>query len=190
MCICAEDKGDTGRLEAEWTYIVNGFDPNEINRSKYIVGEYIEPIKEIITSQEQLNILVRANTNYRYKITYEDLDIGCGYFYVNLMGRVDNKATENRSLTVPTFKMVEWFKSLKEHGQIKRGCDRSKATAIRLILEHIEWLKCVDSNYDFINHVAMRYTFTEAFPKYQQFIQAVGQEVLDWITTDMRQEAG
>jgi len=36
----------------------------------------------------------------------------------------------------------------------------------------------------------MRYTFTPRFPKNQQFIKAVGQETLDRITTDIRQEAG
>ena len=69
-----------------------------------------------IKSQELLNIITRSETNYRYKIIYEDLDIGCGYIYKCLCSNIGpRKIIDGHTLTVPTSKMVNWFKYLYDN---------------------------------------------------------------------------
>jgi len=54
----------------------------------------------------------------------------------------------------------------------------------------MEWLELVDESYCLINHVAQRWSFTTKFPKYQQYLKAVGEDTIKRITTDTTQQAG
>jgi len=73
---------------------------------------------------------------------------------------------------------------------IKNGCNRAKAKALREILQYMGWLELVDEDYCFINHVAQRWSFTEQFPKYEQYIREVGEDTVTRIKSSVRQEAG
>lgn len=155
------------------------FKEEKVRKSHYVVGDYLSDIKKLI-SQEQIKTI--KNKYYQWKITYEDIDVAIGYFFINLMTKKEMKQWCNKELTVPQNNMVDWFRTLKETGQIKRSCNYSKAKALREIVLHIGWLECVDESYcnSDKKHRSRRYVFTEIFPKYKQFEKYIGKKVIDY----------
>jgi len=135
-------------------------------------------------------MIARCRSSYNRNIYYEDMDLATGYYFKNLTEKVVEKYNNNKSLTVPANSLCEWFKWHKDQGLIKNGCNRAKAKALREILQYIGWLELVDEDYCFINHVAQRWSFTEQFPKYEQYIRAVGENTVTRIKSSVRQEAG
>ena len=185
----AEDVGDIERLDATYDFVDQDFKPELLKTSKYVVGEYLEDIKQVIT-EEQARLIARSRSSYDRKIYYEDIDMATGYYYLNLTGRVEEKYNNNKSLTVPANNLCDWFEWHKEQGHIKNGCGKSKAKASREILQYMEWLELLDDDYCLINHVAQRWSFTEKFPKYEQYLKAVGPDTVARIKSDTKQAAG
>lgn len=166
------------RLKRVYKYVKEGFrEELVVSRSLYLPGEFIEKLKQDI-SQEQIDEIRKNMTNHEYRITYQDLDVGLGYFYLNSMKKKENKVWSDKELTVPTYDMIPWFRKLKEQGQISRSCNNSKARAIRIILEETGYIECLDEWYSTETHTSMRWGFTKKFSKYEQFINHVGQETV------------
>lgn len=152
--------------------------PENRKKSLYTAGEFISSLKEII-NQDQLNEMVENETNYDRKVTIEDLDVALGYYFVNLMKNKDHKGFSQKELTVPANDITKWFKVLKEQGAVKRSCNRGKARAMRIILQKIGYLECLDTYYSTQYKVSQRWALTPKFPRYQEFVDYVGQETID-----------
>lgn len=168
------------RLKKVYKYVISNFD-DELCKSKpiYTTGDFIDCLKQEITS-EQLEQMTKASS-YRYKLSYEDIDAGLGYFYINLMSNKEKKEFSSKELTVPINDMSKWFAALKEKGLVKRGCDRSKVQAIKTILENIGYIECVDRFYSTDMKTSRRWSFTPKFPKYDKFAAYVGKDVIEKI---------
>jgi len=169
------------RLQSVYDYCRDdkeGFDPQKLKKGLYTVGEFIENLKENI-SQEELNQIVESETNYGRKVTIEDMDVALGYYFVNLMKNKEKKEFSQKELTVPANDITKWFKILKEEGEIKRSCNRGKARAMRIILQKIGYLECLDSYYSTQYKVSQRWAFTPKIPRYKEFVDYVGQETID-----------
>jgi hypothetical protein len=120
--------------------------------------------------------IVNLETNYKYKVKIEDLDIALGYYFVNLMKNKEHKGFSQKELTVPANDITKWFKALKEQGAVKRSCNRGKARAMRIILQKIGYLECLDRYYSTQYKVSQKWGLTPKFPRYQEFVDYVGQE--------------
>jgi len=173
-----EDEEDVKRLEYIYNAYVREFNPQKMHKSKYYAGEYITRLHNIIT-QEQINEFVRENTCYKYTITYEDLDLVAGCFYLSLSGKLEQKEWCSKELTVPFHSIIKIFKYMKAQGQSKKSCNNGKCKALIELLKHIDWVNCVDESYSTRTHRSRRYILTEKHPKYKSFEQAVGKEVID-----------
>lgn len=162
------------RLNDVYEYTRRSFLADKVAESIYRVGEYISQLKQSI-AEPQIEQVLNESTSYKYRVTYEDLDVGLGYFYRNLITKIQQKTSTGKELTVPANDMVTWFRKLKQQGQITRSCNRTKATAIRVILQHIGWLECIDTSYSTKHHISQRWVFTSRFPKYTEFVKQIGE---------------
>jgi len=106
----AETEENRKRIKKNYNYLKQGFNPEELNKSKYIVGEYINEIKKCIT-EEHARIIARSRSSYNRKIYYEDIDMATGYYFKNLTEKVDEKYNNNKSLTVPANNLCDGIKS-------------------------------------------------------------------------------
>jgi len=70
----AEDAGDVERLDATYDFVDQDFKPELLKTSKYVVGEYLENIRKVIT-EEQARLIARSRSSYDRKIHYEDIDM-------------------------------------------------------------------------------------------------------------------
>ena len=175
-----ETKIAISRLEDVYKYVTSAFDEQLcIKEPIYKVGEFIEQIKKDIT-EEQIKSIIKT-TSYKFNLTYEELDVGLGYFYKNLMSKKEHKGFCNKELTVPINDMCSWFRVLKQAEQISHGCNKSKVQAIKAVLEHIGYIECVDRCYSTGLKTSRRWAFTPKFPKYQEFVAYVGQDVIDTV---------
>mgnify|MGYP001431389834 CR=1 FL=1 len=175
-----ETKIAISRLKDVYKFVIKAFNEELCIREPiYKVGEFIEHIKNNIT-EEQIKSIIKT-TSYKFNLTYEELDVGLGYFYKNLMSKKEHKTFCNKELTVPINDMCSWFRGLKQAEQISHGCNRSKVQAIKAVLEHIGYIECVDRCYSTGLKTSRRWAFTPKFPKYQEFVAYVGQDVIDMV---------
>lgn len=150
--------------------IEKSFDPSKIGHI-YQVGEFLDDLKRDI-SPKKLKWIVREKTEYRFTITYEDLDVGLGSHWT--MTRKNQRP--GKEMTVPIEGVVNFFKSLKKKGEFNRSCDRDKARAIRIVLQQIGYIYCIDDYYSHKrgDHTGQRWGMGEKFPKYDDYLLFCG----------------
>jgi hypothetical protein len=97
---------------------------------------------------------------------------------------------QNKELTAPMISMEKFLNKLKDKKILKNGCDHKKCKALREILIHIGWIKCVDNSYDFMKaHRSMRYILTEKHPYYKEFEQVIGTHTIRyWENVDQMEK--
>ncbi|MHB9070253.1 MAG: bifunctional DNA primase/polymerase [Sedimentisphaerales bacterium] len=141
------------------------FDPAKIGNI-YKYGDFLDCLLKDIT-QEEINRIVKEHTNYRYKITHQDLDIGLGAHWMSVRTHMQY----GKQLSVPRNTIPSLFKALTKKRIIKRSCDLSKAKAIRFVLQHIKYIKLIDPYYSFKkgDHISQRWGMDEKFPKYNDY---------------------
>ena len=184
-----ETEISVARLKQVYKYLVRYFNPAKLkSKSLYNTGEYITALNKEIT-KEEINNIVKNNTNYRYKVIVEDIDVALGYYFINLMRNKEQKEFSNKELTVPANDITKWFQKLKEQGQIKRSCCRGKAKAIRVILQELGYIECVDVFYSKNKHVSQRWAFLPKFPKYSAFINYIGIETVNIVRKEGKEYA-
>jgi len=146
------------------------FDPAKIGHL-YKVGEFVDDLKRDI-NPDQLEQTVKEMTHYRYRVTYQDLDVGLGAHW----SIVRKNQKPGRELTVPIVAIVKMFKSLKQKGEINRSCDRDKARAIRIVLQKMGYIYCIDEYYSHKrgDHTAQRWGMGVKFPKYDDYLLFCG----------------
>jgi hypothetical protein len=172
-------------LEQVYQWLITKFEPDRLGRSLYKVGEFIEYLEKE-TNESEIDMLRRAYTKYKRNIKLIDLDIMLGHYFTILMNNKEQKLFVNKSLTSPVCAIPEFFKSQKIYYQGKKvksykilGCNNCKAKAIKIILEKLGYLKCVDSYYCPYKHVAMRWILTGKFPRYRELEEYLSKDLID-----------
>jgi len=160
-----EDEHRYNRFEIISKYVEKEFDPSEIG-AIYHYGDFLNNLLDDIT-KEKINRIVDNNTNYRYKVTHQDLDIGLGAHWI----AVRTHTKYGKQLSVPRNAIPGLFNSLKEKGIIKRSCDLGKARAIRTVLEHMKYIKMVDPYFSWKkgDHISQRWGMDINFPKHNDY---------------------
>ena len=183
----AEDDDDKKRLKDCYELIKNKFIPDKVGKSKGVnIGEFIEDIKKLITQEEITEYILTNYPNKKNRVSIEDLDVGFGYYYKNLMQDKDDRAQKQRSFSIPYKGLIKWFKSLKDKKEYFKSCNNHKALMIRDILLHIGILKRVDSSYvpaklikgDKVG-ISQRFVITDKCCRYGEFEKYYGKEFID-----------
>ena len=138
----------------------------------YKYGEFLEYLRNDIT-QKEIDHIVREHTNYRYKVTYQDLEIGIGAHWM----AVRSHMKYGKQLSVPRNAIPALFKSLKEQGLIKRSCDLGKAKAIRTVLQHMKYIKLIDPYFCWKrgDHISQRWGMDINFPRCNDYLLFCGE---------------
>lgn len=160
-----EDEQRKKRFEVVSKYVEKQFDPSKIG-GMYHYGDFMDDLLNDI-KQEEINRIVEDHTNYRYKLTHQDLDIGLGAHWIAVRSHMQY----GKQLSVPRDTIPALFKSLKERGIIRRSCDLGKARAIRTVLEHMGYIKLIDPYYSWKkgDHISQRWAMDVNFPKYDDY---------------------
>jgi hypothetical protein len=160
-----EDEQRKSRFEVVSKYVEKEFDPSKIG-AIYHYGDFLDNLLNDIT-QEQINRIVEDHTNYRYKVTHQDLDVGLGAHWM----AVRTHMQYGKQLSVPRDTIPALFKSLEDRGIIKRCCDLGKATAIRTVLQHMKYIKLIDPYFSWKkgDHISQRWGMDINFPKYDDY---------------------
>lgn len=153
------------RFNAAVPYVEKTFDPDKIG-GIYHYGNFIEEIKKNI-SEDEIERIKKEHSSYKYRVTYEDLDIGLGAHWMAV--RTHNKM--GKHLSVPRDAIPALFQALRKKGIIKRSCDLGKARAIRVVLLHMKYIKLVDDYYCWKkgNQISQRWGMDVNFPQYQEY---------------------
>lgn len=169
-------------------YVDKTFDPTLSNSEYHTAGMFNLMLKEQIGEE----YLERYNKTHKKKLQWIDLDMGLGYCYVRLVGSADKKEEEGDELTVPKYGIIDYFREKKEKKEIRRSCERSKAGYIFDVLLDQGYISCVDDSYystqfDDNGEISLRgrsrrYVLTSKHPMYKEFIDKVGEGVVnEWL---------
>lgn len=129
-----EDRDRIRRAEGVISLRRKKFDPARLDKSGY------EMMKASLLRMVGDHVQDRSS-KYTSDITDEDLAIGLALVTANAFDRCPNP---NRQYTLSTMAFPAWFQSLKAADLTRRGCNRNKATAIKLILERAGLIQCID----------------------------------------------
>lgn len=162
------------RLKNTYDFMVRYFKPDKIKGKRepgiYFRNDYTDNLKKLITEEEILKI----KKNWKGKISYEDISIAAGFYFVSLTRLLKQKEFSDKELTSAQNNMIQWFKSLNDKYETSRTCTSgSKVTILRKILIHVGWLKCVDRSYN-SGKRSRRHILTPNFPRYNEFVELVG----------------
>ena len=160
-------------------YVEKYHDRNKLH-AEYLVGDYLDDIKQRITPEEIQQIV--KDTHYSSQgrnrtICYEDIDICAGYHYLRAN---DLNADEKRILDCPSKGLIAWFQSLKEMGISKRSCNKNKIKPLRAILIKIGYAEIINGNYYHHNNNDKRYSYSQKWglninhPRYQEWLEKIG----------------
>lgn len=180
-------------MEKVYKWLVEHFDSSKISKSLYTVGEFIPFLSAENITDEQLDLMRRAHTKYRKKIRLIDLDLMLGHFFLTLMSKKDDKTMRRKSLTCPTKAIPPFFKSQKTHYKGRRvngykvlTCGNCKAKSIKILLEKLGLLRCIDPSYSTQTHTSMRWFLTKKFPRYRELENYLGKDFIDSFTSNIK----
>ena len=147
----------------------------------YYKKDYVEDLKKLLTEKELLAMQKEINPKFTGKITFEDISIAAGFYFVSLTRLLEQKNWSGKEFTVAQNNVVLFFDSLKSKFETVRTCNKSKAKILKDILIKLDWLKCIDDDY-IICKQSRRHILTVKFPRYPEFVELVGQDnISKWI---------
>lgn len=166
------------RFHDTYDYVIKTFDPAKMKKKRktgiFVKNDYIEDIQKLYTTKESLKLLQQyINPKYKGRITYEDIAIAAGFYFVSLTRLLPQKTWASNQFTIAQNNMVDWFDELNRNIETARTCNKSKVKMLKDILIHIGWLECVDKSY-FSGKRSRRYLMAEKFPRYGEFVLLVG----------------
>jgi hypothetical protein len=181
------------RFKEIYEWMVNYFDPEKLKKKRkpgiYVKHDYVEDIKKQYTKQQLRNLQIEINPKYKKVITFEDISVAAGFYFVSLTRLLPQKKFSKSEFTIAQNNMITWFKDLYERHETSRRCDDgSKVRILREILIDMEWLECIDETY-YCGKRSRRHILTEKFPRYSEFEELAGKENIEkWKNNTSAQE--
>jgi hypothetical protein len=149
--------------------VSKGIDTTKLVRPRYQPGKYLELLKSLLTIGDLIQ--AAADTGYRYKLTYEDLDVALDYHTLETLKRKDG----TQQFTVPEAGMVSWIRALKDKQTIQRSTDFGKIAAARCALLRAGLITSLGRGYTPARMaadgkgIAKKYGLGEHHPRYGEF---------------------
>lgn len=183
---CKIGEGREERFAGIYQYCRKGFDSKKIVKKRpvgiYYKKDYVHDLKQLLTEEQLLQMQKDINSKFKGKITYEDVSIAAGFYFVSLTRLLEQKNWSGKEFTIPQNNMIKFFDSLNKKLETARTCTTTaKAKILKDILIKLDWLSCIDSNY-IICKQSRRHILTAKFPRYSEFVEIVGADnIQKWI---------